>query len=165
VINRWPIQQGTGTTLTDVVGDDDGSFVGDPQWEDDPTAIENYLLTFDGTDDGVNTSATVPTGSRTLAVTVDFSSDISAFKRLHVYDETNAGAGFTDITFSNNGTNTIIFEISNDANNIRSVGYTLPSTGRYRVVGVLDTISSEIKIAVNGWPVATNSVATSYRAM
>lgn len=53
VVNHWPTDEGSGTVLTDNVGNIDGSISG-PAWTSLSDAVGDYYLSYDGSDDLVS---------------------------------------------------------------------------------------------------------------
>jgi hypothetical protein len=112
-------------------------------------------------DDGVDTTATSPSGSLTLLLTIDFSSDITSNQRLHNYDNGSSGQRF--LRFGDSGTPREIEAFAaNDSGSFESTAYQLPSQGRFRVGLVLDTGASELRIAVDGSVQSTTAISGSF---
>ncbi len=159
VVNRWPIDEGSGTTFADAAGTADGEWFGGA-WVDDSTYIGDHGYSLDGADDYGDTGATMPADSLTLLATVDFSSDKSTIQYIHgTQDGGNAGGRF--IRFADSATNRVQFELIND-DGIFDANYDLPSTGRYRVAGILDASVPEIRIAVDGTVQNTTAVTGTF---
>lgn len=157
-VNRWPIKDGSGTTIKDVIGSDDGTFDGNPQWKSVADAIQDYELSFDG-NDGVDTPADSPSGSCTLLVTINFDGDVTTMQRLHSYMPSSGTTGIRNLRFNNSGTNLLEFEVGDDSGNVSDVTHTLSSTGRYRVAAILDAGVPELKLAVNGSVKSTEQIS------
>jgi len=152
VVNRYPIDEGSGTTVADTISGDDGSFVSGPTWNSRSDAIGGYELAFDGIDDGVNTLADSPTGSRTLYATVDITLPIGGGGEvIQTFNSADFAAGSHYLRFADEGTeNQLQYEAFDDSGTLHTATFDLSSGGRYRVVGVLDTTASEIRLGVNG---------------
>ena len=160
VVNRWPMDEGDGTTFSDAVGTADGEWFGGA-WVSDSSYIGDYGYSLDGVDDYGDTGETMPANSLTLLATVNFSSDKSKTEYIHgVQDSGNAGGRM--LRFHNGGTNRIQFESMNDNGSIDNAEYDLPSTGRYRVAGILDASVPEIRVAVDGTVRDTTAVSGSF---
>lgn len=152
VVNRWPIQAGSGSTLTDVEGGSDLSHIGDPQWDNHTDWIDDYANTFDGVDDGADGSPTAPSGAITLVQTIDFSTDITDIQDAGGFNDAGAATNATRL-FRFRGdvaTNRLTFTIRDDSESATELEYDLPSTGRYRIGGYIDPASDEVGIVVNG---------------
>jgi len=145
VVNRWPFDEGSGSTVTDVIGGDNGSITG-ATWVSDNTYIGGSALSFDGSNDFVFTGATMPAGSMTLLATIDFTTNINAERYIHGAQN---GAQGRYIRFDNGSNNQLQF-VFFGSNAFEVINHNLPGPGRYRVAGVIDTNANEGHIAVNG---------------
>lgn len=78
---HWPMGSGPGTTVTDDIGSNDGSFNGDPQWAADSNFVDGQKVTLDGTGDYISASnngtAIDPASDFSVGITVDSGSSLS----------------------------------------------------------------------------------------
>lgn len=170
ITNRWPIDEGSGTTFADAVGAADGTWTGGT-WVSDSEYVGGYGYQLDGVDDYGDTGATNPTGSRTLAGTLEFPNSVAETERFHGWQDTVSGEGaqpgtcFTrarvgDITTANIPSFTVV----NDSGTAYRVDATdsVPTNTKTRVVGILDTSVNEIRIAIDGEVVNTASISGAF---
>jgi len=169
VVNRWPIDEGSGTTFNDVEGASDASTFGGITWESDATSIGGERVLLDGTDDGANSGAAKPAGSFTFLITIETTEDITKIAEMQaVLDGSGASgvAGEAELRFrGDQSTNRIELAVPNDSDNnqLVNVDNAVSSNTKHRVAGILDTSASEIKIAVDGSVVATNTVSGNFQ--
>lgn len=158
VVNRWPIDEGSGTTFADAIGTADGTWNGG-SWVSDSSYIGGFGYSLDGTDDNGDTGATMPAGSMGLGITVDFSSTKSTFQYITAaHNGTNEGG--RQIRFNDNGD--LYAEVINDSGTIFSTTASV-STGRHRVWMILDVSAPELRLAIDGSVVSTTSVSGNFQ--
>jgi len=91
--NRWKFDEGTGNTVVDSIGSDDGTVNG-PTWVSG-TWQGGSALNADGINDNVTTPAVPPTGNaaRTISITVELD-NTSTFMMLWIYGADSTGKIF-----------------------------------------------------------------------
>ena len=148
VVNRWPIDEGSGQTAADSVGNDDLSFNFE-QWQSGDW-IGGWAKDFDGTDDRGDAATTAPDGDVALYITISFDSDIDSRSYLIGFgDLTGSANDAIGIEFSGT-TNELRFAVRDGGGNFENTTHTLPTTGTYRIVGWFDDSENQIRLAVDG---------------
>ena len=161
VVNRWPIDEGSGTTFADAIGTADGTWNGGV-WVTNSKFIGGFGYDLNGTEDFGDTGATAPAGSKTIVGTVEFTDLVTGSGRLHGWQDGSSAGGFF-INARGGGAaqeNTPIATAVDDSGTIVSVeGNQIPVDTPTRIVAVLDLAASELRLAQNGTVV--NSAAFS----
>lgn len=152
VIERWPLDEGSGNTAANAESDFDLS-VNNAIWSADSGAIGGYVLAFDGVDDIESSNATKSPGDMTMAMTLEFDNNITDNAMPQMYRGTGTastgGAGLACIRFT--GTeNEIDFAVRSDDDSYLAVSAQLSTGTKHRVVGIIDTANNELKISNNG---------------
>jgi hypothetical protein len=164
VVNRWPLDEGSGTTARDSVGGSDVSLNG-PTWVSDADAIGGYLLSFDGSDDFGESNATASAGSMSMPQTVEFGSNITSIQVVQQFGPDAGTAGYRCLRFrGDQSTNQIEFVVTrdSDASNY-SASATLSTGTKQRVVGILDISVPEIRLAIDASVVDTTAISGNFQ--
>jgi hypothetical protein len=168
VVYSWPIQEGSGSTATDVVGNADLTLAS-PTWDSDTNSIDGQRLLFDGSSDEATSNATKPAGSFTMLTTIEPTTDINKIAEVQAFVSSSGASGSVgeaELRFrGDQSTNRLDFAVQNDSTNAQSVSVDgeISSNVKQRVVGILDASVPEIKIAVNGSIVATNTATGTFQ--
>lgn len=164
VVNRWPINEGSGTTFADAVGTADGTWFGGT-WVADSNFIGGYGYSLDGVDDYGDTGATCPAGSRTLAATVELPTLKSVHERLHGWQSGgDPGTCFLRSALEGDTDNLPSFTSISDSGNIYRVDATssVATNTKTRIVGVLDDDLGELRMYINGSLNNTTAISGSF---
>lgn len=154
---RWPIGEGSGTTLTESEQDQKLSVQG-ATWQSG-TSVEGHELSFDGVDDHAGAQGpTSPGGDVSLGATVDFSTTKSSYQFVICFGG-GATAGSRYVRFTDTGD--IQMEVIDDSGNPHTVTTSI-TTGRHRVWGILDASVPEVRIAIDGSVQATASISGNF---
>lgn len=138
----WPFDEGSGDVAHDAAGDNDATLVNGPTWTDGRT---DTALHFDGTDDYVDTGASI------LDTTGGYS--VSAWVRLEDRD------GFQTAVSQDGETNSGLYLQYSGADNrlafsvigARALSDTPPEVGKwYHLVGVRNAYTDTLELYVNG---------------
>ena len=149
LVNQWPVQELNGDPIEDIVGEDDGQLSGASIVENG-NAIAGHELTFDGSDDFVDTGASNPAGSMSMAVTVEYSDNDGGAQTLHGTQQ-GSNAGTRTLDFRPDIThNRLQFFAANDSDDADPVEHIVDGPGRYRLGGYIDADNNEIGVVVNG---------------
>jgi len=126
-IHHWPMDEGSGTTLTDVVGSEDGSING-PTWISG-TWYDGFALDADGIDDFVDFSNSIlPSDNFTVLATIDIQGPLENNRVLYDGVQTHS-LRTNDISSSGNPDSGFYF----DYNAEQSGAYLNPiPSGRFR---------------------------------
>lgn len=146
-VGYWPFNQESGDTAPDQANGYDGTLVNGPTWSDGKSG---NALQFDGTDDYVDTGASI------LDVDTDFS--VAAWVKLDDKD------GFQTVMSQNRDGTSAFFLQYSDADdrlafstaNTRALANEPPKTGEwYHMVGVMENYHGQQKLYINGEQVAS----------
>ena len=159
VVDRWPLDEGSGQTGTNSKADDDLSFNFENWASGD--YVGGFAKEFDGIDDEGDAENTAPNGSVALYATVSFESDITDTETVMGFGDATDGSGSTAIGIELVDTNDVRLAVRDGNGDFFTTTTDLGGTGTFRVVGWYDDDDTEIGIAVDGGEENTRSVADS----
>lgn len=156
VIHRWPTTAGSGTTLTDGVGNADGTING-ATWTASADTTGGYGLDYDGTDEFTEVSGdTVPSNALSAFAFVNVSST-SSIQGVMARGNVAGVAGDKDYELGLWNDGAILFTISNGSDsfvNILGSGTAIPTDTWVLIAGTWDGSTAQ-----TWWGTSTTSVA------
>ena len=145
LVAYYPMNSGSGSTVTDKALDNNGSING-TSWSSD-SRIGEACLSFDGTDDYVKSMASIPSAAFTMSCWVRLDSWDS---NSHVLGDNTNNNNFTGAYIEFNDSNSRIRFSIGDSSSWQNVYYSSVSTGTwYHLIGVFNGNSTS-KLYVNG---------------
>jgi len=141
-IGRWPIDEGSGTTVADAIGTNDLSFSGDPTWTSDANAIGGWKLDLDGNDRlaGTEYSEIATDAAFSVAITVEIDSTVDEGDVI-IHNELAAGDVFS-ISVEGASADTLSAAIADGGTQVATATASLSYDTKLRLVFTFDGSST-----------------------
>lgn len=146
--HRWPMDTGSGSTVYDSIGSDNGSFKKSPSWVSDSNAIGGYMIDFDsGSNDRIQYGKTFSdfslSSSWSFAITID-ADDASTSGQVIMHQAISGG----DVSMSLEG-GVVAGAMWNGSNTVAPAEKSITGNTKQRVVYVYDDPNNTSTIYVN----------------
>lgn len=140
VVNRWPVDEGSGSTVGDAEGSNDLSGSGGIAWETQSDAIGGYEIYLDGTDDELD-GAIIPEIDVGVAFSFALTITPSTFSdRQAVVNQTNSSGNRFGIGIETDGQ--VSAALYDGSNFVGEASQSISTGNRYRVVYTYDGAST-----------------------